>query len=127
MADETSEKRDSTRQRLAGLVGGLIAIVIYAALSNFVEFGRAISAALVFLTFTAVIYVKGRELLNPYYISTLVVLFAVEFPSAFLVTIPRMRTGYVGLFFPIVLLDFALILAVLFGVKKLFRLPDWRG
>jgi hypothetical protein len=127
MTADKSDKGESTKQRLAGVAGGLIAIALYAVLSRFVDSGRAISATLVFFTFTGVIYVKGRELLNPYYISTLSALFAIEFPLAFLVNIPRIRTGYVGLFFPIVLFDFVLITAVLFWVKKLFRLPDRRG
>jgi asparagine N-glycosylation enzyme membrane subunit Stt3 len=125
MISKDSDKGNKSKLRLVGLVGGGISVIIFFALSSFMSPERALVITSIVFVFFAIIYIKRREIWNAYYISTLVVIFMAEIFLAFFINIPRIRSAAIAVL-PVALFDFFLIDIVLLGVKKLFRLPDWR-
>lgn len=121
MSDDSEEKTKFNAQ-VAGLILAVPALVVTSFLG---DRGRSLIFISIYAAFAGVFYVRRRDIWNMYYIVSAIIMLLIELPAIFLVKLPPISAGIAAI--PVALVNYALIESVLRGVKRLFRLPDWRS
>ena len=76
--------------------------------------------------FVMTIYVKRNDILNIYYISTMLAIFVVELALILVLQIPIPHSFSIVVL-PFAIMDFLAVLSILSFVKKIFGIPDKVG
>jgi len=123
MTEEKSDEGTETKSRIAGLITLVLVSPVYFAFAHFGHPQKGFLVTCVVGVFAAIIYTKGRVLLDVYHISSMIVLFIAQIFGVLIFNISVPDHFSIAVL-PFAIADYFLLFAILGLVELAFGLPD---